>query len=231
MKRPFKTAGKLLLLVSLTLAASLLGATLVIAQFHIEPGSPAVVFGTGDAGLGVREGPGYNYPVLDTLPEGTQVDVLSGPTWKGYTPWYRIGGFEESGKQGWSAGNYLQPMLEPAETPEADAAAAPQPVAGRVATPSSRGGAREGRSFVALVTGYCIQGRTALGTPTQWGTLAVDPSVVPLGSRVQVEGFQEVFVAADTGGAVKGNWIDIYFPNPSDAYSFGIQARRVTILP
>src|SRR5512146_1911909 len=112
MKRPFLTAGKLLVLVSLTLLASLLGATLVIAQLHIDPGSRAVVFGVGDAGLGVREGPGYNYPTLEILPEGTEVDVLSGPSWKGYTPWYRVGGFDDSGRQGWSAGNYLQPEPE-----------------------------------------------------------------------------------------------------------------------
>ncbi len=224
MKRPFLTAGKLLFLVSVTLVVSLLlGATLVIAQLHIDPGSRAVVFGVGNAGLAVHEGPGNNYPNVDVLREGTEVDVLSGPSWKGYTPWYRVGGYDDSGKQGWSAGNYLQPKPEPVPTPEPDAS--------RSATPSARGGQREGQSFVALVTGYCIQGRTTLGTPTAWGVVAVDPSVIPLGTRLQIEGFQDVFVAADTGGAVKGNWIDIYFPNYAEAYAFGIQARRVTILP
>src|SRR5512133_872372 len=128
MKRPFLTAGKLLILVSVTLVASLLGATLVIAQLHIDPGSRAVVFGVGDAGLGVREGPGYNYPDIDIIREGTEVDVLSGPTWKGYTPWYRVGGYDDSGEQGWSAGNYLQPKPEPVPTPGPDAV--------RSATPS-----------------------------------------------------------------------------------------------
>ncbi len=223
MKRPFLTAGKVVILASLSLLASLLGATIVIAQLHIEPGSQAVVFGVGAAGLGVREGPGYNYPTLDILPEGTQVDVLSGPNWRGYTPWYKVGGYDDSGKQGWSAGNYLQPKPEPEPADDSDASA-------RAVTPSSRGGLRSS-GFVALVTGYCIQGRTALGTPTRWGVVAADPSLLPLGTRLQIEGFQEEFVVADTGSAVKGNWIDVYFPNSADAYSFGIQTRRVTILP
>ncbi|HEX9015302.1 MAG TPA: 3D domain-containing protein [Chloroflexota bacterium] len=217
MKRPLKTAGKMLILASITIAASLLGATLVFAGLHIDPGSSAVVFGVGQDGLTVREGPGYSYHTQAILPEGTQVDVLSGPRWNGYTPWYLIGGYDPSGQQGWSAGNYLQPAPDPS------------PPAAR-ATPSSRGGQRDSRGFVGLVTGYSIHGRTASGAPTAWGVVAVDPNVIPLGTKLQIDGFQDVFVAADTGGAIKGNWIDIYFPNYADAYDFGIQARRVTVL-
>ncbi len=221
MKRPFTTAGKSLILASLALAASLLGATLVIAQLHIEPGTRAVIFGVGQDGLTVREGPGYDYPVLDILPEGTEVDVDAGPRWRGYTPWYQVSGYDPDGRQGWSAGNYLQPRPEPTPTPAEGAA--------RV-TPSARGGERERNSFVALVTGYSIQGRTSSGLPTEWGVAAVDPSVIPLGSRFQIDGFEEVFVAADTGGAVKGIWVDLYFPTRAEAAAFGVQARRVTIL-
>jgi 3D (Asp-Asp-Asp) domain-containing protein len=235
----------------LTLLASLLCASIAIAYLHIEPGSRAVVFGVGHAGLTVREGPGYTYPHIDVLAEGAEVDVLSGPNWKGYVPWYRVGGYDETGKQGWMAGNYLQP--KPAPTPEqevdleaeamaepgseqaetesgTEAEAAPAAAPARVVTPSTRGGQRESRGFVALVTGYSIQGRTASGAPTRWGLVAVDPNIIPLGTHLRIDGFDEVFVAADTGGAVKGNWIDIYFPTYSEAARFGIQARQVTIL-
>lgn len=221
MRPSLKIAGKILVLTSLALAASLIGGTLSLADLPIQPGTRAVVFGVGQDGLSVREGPGYAFQTLDTLAEGTEMDVLDGPRWKGYVPWYLVGGYDASGNQGWSAGNYLQPKPDPAPTPQAGP--------GR-ATPSSRGGQRDAKGFVALVTGYSVQGRTSSGRLTQWGVVAVDPSVVPLGTKIQIDGFSDVFTAADTGGAVKGNWIDVYFPNPGDAFNFGMRARRVTIL-
>src|SRR5450759_489671 len=107
MRPSLKTAGKILVLTSLALAASLIGGTLSLADLPIQPGTRAVVFGVGQDGLTVREGPGYAFQTLDTLAEGTEMDVLDGPRWKGYVPWYLVGGYDVSGNQGWSAGNYL----------------------------------------------------------------------------------------------------------------------------
>ncbi|MEH7074506.1 3D domain-containing protein [Neobacillus drentensis] len=59
--------------------------------------------------------------------------------------------------------------------------------------------------------------------------IAVDPSVIPLGSKVYVEGFGEA-VAADTGGAIKGNRIDVFIPSEQDAMDFGVKKLTVTIL-
>jgi 3D (Asp-Asp-Asp) domain-containing protein/LysM repeat protein len=59
--------------------------------------------------------------------------------------------------------------------------------------------------------------------------IAVDPSVIPLGSRVYVEGYGEA-IAADTGGAIKGNKIDIHVPTKEDAYNWGRKEVAVTIL-
>lgn len=59
--------------------------------------------------------------------------------------------------------------------------------------------------------------------------IAVDPSVIPLGSKVYVEGFGEA-IAADTGGAIKGNRIDIFIPSEQDAIDFGVKKLKVTIL-
>ncbi|UTR14760.1 peptidoglycan-binding protein [Salipaludibacillus sp. LMS25] len=58
--------------------------------------------------------------------------------------------------------------------------------------------------------------------------VAVDPQVIPLGSMVYVEGYGEA-VAADIGGAIKGNRIDIFMPNRDDALKFGRQTVDVTI--
>lgn len=59
--------------------------------------------------------------------------------------------------------------------------------------------------------------------------IAVDPSVIPLGSRVWVEGYGEA-VAGDTGGAIKGNRIDVLFPSESEAGSWGRKSVNVKVL-
>ena len=72
---------------------------------------------------------------------------------------------------------------------------------------------------------------TALGTPvTPWYTVAVDPRVIPLGSKIRIEGFDGVFYCADTGGAIKGNIIDIAVGSKSEASNLGVQYRNVYIV-
>lgn len=72
---------------------------------------------------------------------------------------------------------------------------------------------------------------TALGTPvTPWYTVAVDPRVIPLGSKIRIEGFDGVFYCADTGSAIKNNTIDIAVGSKSEANNLGIQYRNVYIV-
>lgn len=59
--------------------------------------------------------------------------------------------------------------------------------------------------------------------------VAVDPSVIPLGSRVWVSGYGEA-IAGDTGGDIKGNRIDLHYPNKKAAYAFGRGNVTVKIL-
>ncbi|MEK4298442.1 LysM peptidoglycan-binding domain-containing protein [Oceanobacillus sp. FSL W8-0428] len=59
--------------------------------------------------------------------------------------------------------------------------------------------------------------------------IAVDPSVIPLGSKVYVEGYGYA-TAADTGGAIQGNKIDLHVPTKEEALSFGRQQVNVTIV-
>jgi 3D (Asp-Asp-Asp) domain-containing protein/LysM repeat protein len=59
--------------------------------------------------------------------------------------------------------------------------------------------------------------------------ISVDPTVIPLGSKVFIEGYG-VAVAADTGGAIKGNRIDVYMPSESQALQFGAKEVTVKIL-
>ena len=58
--------------------------------------------------------------------------------------------------------------------------------------------------------------------------VAVDPSVIPLGTRMTVPGYGEG-VAADTGGAVKGNIIDLWFPTREQALAWGVRTVTITL--
>ncbi|NLK22051.1 MAG: DUF348 domain-containing protein [Epulopiscium sp.] len=72
-------------------------------------------------------------------------------------------------------------------------------------------------------------GITATGTRARVGTVAVDPRVIPLGTKLYVEGYGYA-VAEDTGGAIKGKKIDLYFDTKKEALQFGRQQRKVYIL-
>lgn len=71
--------------------------------------------------------------------------------------------------------------------------------------------------------------RIHLGTYVSPGVAAVDPSIIPLGTRLWVEGYGEA-VAADTGNAIKGNRIDLAFNNRQDALKYGIKRVNVYIM-
>lgn len=84
-------------------------------------------------------------------------------------------------------------------------------------------------------TAYCTgcSGITANGTdirsnPNQ-KVIAVDPRVIPLGTKVWVEGYGEA-TAADTGGAIKGNKIDVFIPTEGQARNWGVRTVTVKIL-
>ena len=98
--------------------------------------------------------------------------------------------------------------------------------------------AKSGKTITVTSTGYTVQsaggsGITATGINLKKNpnakVIAVDPKVIPLGSKVYVEGYGEA-IAGDTGGAIKGKKIDIYFPTKGQAMNWGVRTVNVTIL-
>jgi 3D (Asp-Asp-Asp) domain-containing protein len=79
---------------------------------------------------------------------------------------------------------------------------------------------------IFTVTCYDLNGSTAIGTPTGPNTVAVDPSVIPLGSTIYVDGVGRR-VAQDTGGAIVGNRLDVWEPSYSACAAWGVQHRQV----
>jgi 3D (Asp-Asp-Asp) domain-containing protein len=88
--------------------------------------------------------------------------------------------------------------------------------------------AAQGNQLTVIATGYSMVGHTATGMPVGWGVVAVDPSVIPLGTRLSIPGYGEG-VAADTGSAVQGVTIDLWFPTPAQALGWGRRTVTITL--
>ena len=90
------------------------------------------------------------------------------------------------------------------------------------------------KAISAKVTAYTpydagCTGITATGTKAGYGTVAVDPRVIPLGSKVYIPGYGTA-IAADTGGAIKGNRVDVCYGSKSEAYGWGVRNATVYVL-
>lgn len=96
----------------------------------------------------------------------------------------------------------------------------------------SRGGdtLRASRTYDMVATAYTHTGnRTSTGVSPYVGVVAVDPSVIPMGSRIYVEGYG-YGTALDKGSAIKGNRIDVFMDTQSQALSWGRRSVKVHLL-
>ena len=85
--------------------------------------------------------------------------------------------------------------------------------------------------FVA--TAYTQEGTTRSGLPAQPGTVAADPSVLPIGTRIKVSNagpHSGIYTVTDSGATVKGRRIDIYVASRAGAKKFGRKMVQVTVL-
>ena len=84
------------------------------------------------------------------------------------------------------------------------------------------------RTLTVTSTGYSLPGRTSTGLPVGFGVVAVDPAVIALGTRLSIPGYGEG-VAADTGTAVQGMTIDLWFPTLAQALAWGRRTVTITL--
>lgn len=101
---------------------------------------------------------------------------------------------------------------------------APAPTQSPVPAPPPPGG----RTLVVTSTGYSLPGHTATGLPVGWGVVAVDASVIPLGTKLTIPGYGEA-VAADVGSGVRGRDIDLWFPTLAQARAWGRRTVTITL--
>ena len=190
------------------------GPSLVGQPAALQAGESAIVAGTEGRGLRVRSGPSMSQKIVTTVNEGTSVQIVSGPVNDGDEEWFQIS--VGSSTTGWGVGRYLTSS----------------------ATVRAMSNVEGQRVFLAKVTAYAdgiggvpLGARTYSGTRTRWGVVAVDPKVVPIGSLLTIEGYDDTtFVAEDVGGGIKGEAIDIWLPDPKAARTYGTQYRKVTVI-
>ena len=116
----------------------------------------------------------------------------------------------------------LTAQAQPVAAQTADAQAISAPVVPPAPLPSL-----SGRSVTVSATAYSLPGYTASGLHVAWGTVAVDPNLIPLGTRMTIPGYGEA-IAADVGTAIIGARVDLWFPTLAMAQAWG--RRTVTIV-
>lgn len=96
---------------------------------------------------------------------------------------------------------------------------------------------RGSRTITVVATGYCPCAKcnypyagqpSYLGYPLGRGIIAVDPKIIPMGSRLYIPGYGEG-IAADQGNAIKGNRIDLCFSSHQEALNWGIRTVKITV--
>lgn len=200
-----------------------------------------------------------SYPLSTAVKEGMALSItrirtemtaervaIPFPTRERYSPVLRIGSrvVKQAGKLGERV-KYFRDVYKNGDrvsrTKLKERVAAPRPqvvaVGTRGMTLASRG-YFSGRRIVDMhATGYgpgaaCNgkwAGRTASGLRPGHGVVAVDPRFIPLGTRLYIDGYGYA-VAGDTGGAIKGNRIDLGYDTYSEALRFGRRRVKVLIL-
>ena len=90
---------------------------------------------------------------------------------------------------------------------------------------------KNGKRMIVGATAYCNDPITFVGTiPTEGLTLAVDPSIIPHGTRVYIPKFNRVFICEDSGSAIKGNRIDIYMDDYDKCMDWGYRDIEIYVL-
>lgn len=125
-----------------------------------------------------------------------------------------------------------QPVQSSSETVQSSSAAATTTTsssseAETPATPDTT----SGKTLTVEATAYALNGTTAMGIDLSKSPMciAVDPSVIPLGSMVEVPGYG-IAIAGDTGGAIIGNHIDVHFSSEAQAIQWGSQTLTIKVL-
>ncbi len=189
--------------------------------------------------LNVRKGPATEHDKLDTLDKNTEIKLL-----EEQDNWYRIK--LDDKKEGWVCGDYVLTESQAKEQAQTQAKQQNNDAVKEVKSASTVSDAttnessnsqaetssnnNNGTSMSIEATAYAGDTITSTGTTPKWGTIAVDPTVIPYGTKVYIPKFDMVFTAEDCGSAIKGKRIDIFMNSEAECVKFGRQNMEIKIL-
>ncbi|WP_084821893.1 SH3 domain-containing protein [Paraclostridium benzoelyticum] len=189
--------------------------------------------------LNVRKGPATEHEKLDVLDKNTEVKLLEEKD-----NWYRIR--LDDKKEGWICGDYVLTESQAKEQEQNQAKQQSNDTVKEVKSASTVSDAttnepsksqaesssnnNNGTSMSVEATAYAGDTITSTGTTPKWGTIAVDPTVIPYGTKVYIPKFDMVFTAEDCGSAIKGKRIDIFMNSEAECVKFGRQNMEIKIL-
>lgn len=157
--------------------------------------------------LNVRKGPSTKYSTIGSLYKNKNVTILDESN-----GWYKV---NLNGKEGWASKKYIK-------------------VGGNSSSSNTSQNNSNNNQVVrkmnVVATAYTGYSTTSTGQKPVWGTIAVDPKVIPYGTKVYIPKFGRTFIANNTGGAIKGNKIDIFMNTRSECYNWGRRTIEIQIL-
>lgn len=174
--------------------------------------------------LNVRSGAGKSYSVIGKLSNNQEVSI-TGENGN----WYKI---SYNGSTGYVSKNYVTTSSNSSSSTSTTTTTTTSTTTTTTTTTSSSSYLK---TLTMTATAYSATGnKTATGVwPTRnssgVSTVAVDPNVIPLGTKLYIEGYGYA-IAADTGGAIKGNKIDLFMNSNSECINFGRQAVTVHVV-
>ena len=157
------------------------------------------------ANLNVRSGPSTSNSILGVVYKGDKVNVIEDTN----SNWYKVK--LSNGKIGYCSSAYLKSQSQ-------------------IDSVTNKPSSIDDISYTLDVKAYAYYTGTitATGTkPTFGRTIAVDPKVIPYGTRVYIPEFDKTFIAEDCGGGIKGNKIDIYMNTKEECINWGV--RNITL--
>lgn len=160
------------------------------------------------ANLNVRSGASTSNSIIGIIYKGDKVSIVE----RTNSNWYKVK--LSNGKVGYCASTYLKSQ-------------------GELDSVTNKPGSSNDISYSMQVKAYayCTGTITATGTKPIFGrTIAVDPTIIPYGTRVYIPEFDKTFVAEDCGGGIKGNKIDIYMNTEKECLNWGVQNITIYIL-
>jgi 3D (Asp-Asp-Asp) domain-containing protein len=166
--------------------------------------------GVATTNLNVRSGPSTKYSVVGSLSKNKSVTILSSSQ-----GWNKVR--FSNNREGWASSKYIRLGQNSNYNSTNNSS-------------NNSSSSQVKKTMNVVAAAYTGHGITSTGQKPAWGTIAVDPRVIPYGTKIYIPCFDKVFVANDCGGAIKGNKIDIFMDTNSQCNNWGRKTIEIQIL-